>query len=185
MSRLVSFVRANAVLGRLHLGPCTQLTDLGLTSPEHVELTLPRASVDKTVSLAQTRPSALQKASRWRQRLMLSEESSISHFEIVSVHSAENHFLRVCGTEGTLSSAYYAPRTVLDVFIQVTSFNPPIHPVGEGDIMFILLMKKLWFGELKDMARTHTEECLRAHPSAHHTISWCLLMPWGREGCHR
>lgn len=67
MARLVSFVRSNAVLWRLHLGPCTKPTDLVLTSWEHVELMLPRASVDKTDSLAQTRPSAFQEVSRWGQ----------------------------------------------------------------------------------------------------------------------
>lgn len=132
MARLVSFVRANAVLWRLHLGPCTKPTDLVLTSWEHVKLMLPRASVDKTDSLAQTRPSALQEVSRWGPRLMLSESSSISHLGIVSVHSAENQFLRACGAECTISGAYYAPCTVLDVSVQVTSLNPPIHPVGEG-----------------------------------------------------
>lgn len=73
MSRLASFVRANAVIWRLHLGLCIQRTDLVLTSLKRVALMLPRASVHKTESLAQTRPSALQKVSRWRQRLMLSE----------------------------------------------------------------------------------------------------------------
>lgn len=110
---------------------------------------------------------------------MLSQSSPISHLEIVS----ENQFLRVCGAECNISSAYDAPRTVLDVFVQVTSFNS-LHPVEEGDIMFISLMKKLWFGELKGVARMHTEERLRAQPSAHHTMSWCLFRPWGRE-CHR
>lgn len=65
-------------------------------------------------------------------RLLLSESSSMSHLEIVWVHFAENQFLRVCGAECTISSAYYPPRTVLDVFVQVTSLNPPLHPVREG-----------------------------------------------------
>ena len=56
-----------------HLGPYTKLTGLVLASLEHVELMWPRTSVDKTENLAQTRPSAVQKASRWREKLMLSE----------------------------------------------------------------------------------------------------------------
>lgn len=52
--------------------------------------------------------------------------------------------------------------------------------------MFILLMRKPWFGEFKGLAkgvaRTCTEGRLWADPTAHHTISQCLLMKWGREG---
>lgn len=77
---------------RSHLRPYTKRADLVLTSLEHVEWMLPRASVDKTESLTQTCPSAWQKESRRREKGMLSEQSSISHVEIVSLHSAENQF---------------------------------------------------------------------------------------------
>lgn len=74
----------------------TKLTDLFLTSLEHVELTLPRAGLDKT-GLDKTWHKhvclPLQKVSRWRERFMLSGQSLISHLETISIHSAENQFV--------------------------------------------------------------------------------------------
>ena len=77
------------------MDPYAKPTDLFLTSLEHVELMLPRASLDKTELGTWHKPVCLplQKVSRWRERLMLSEQSLISHLETISIHSAEKQCL--------------------------------------------------------------------------------------------
>lgn len=59
------------------------------------------------------------------------------------------NFFQVCRTECNTSDAYYAPSTMLNVFISVFSSYPPNDPMEKGDILFSLLRKKLWFGKFK------------------------------------
>lgn len=75
--------------------PYTKVTDLFLTSLEHVELMLPKASLDETGLRTWHKHVCLLlwKVSRWRERLMLSGQSLISHLETISIHSAKNQFL--------------------------------------------------------------------------------------------
>lgn len=115
---------------------------------------------------------------------MLSEQSSISQVEVISVHSAE--------------------RPLPDAQDRTWFPVPPVHPAlgymfsdglfhpirrEEGDSTFTLFMKKRWFGELKGLAKvvaeTHTEERLRAGPGVCHTTSRCLLMKLAKAVCHR
>lgn len=67
----------------------------------------------------------------------------MSHLETVPTHAAKIRFLPSVQEECDISNTCYAPSSGLDVSIQVISFIPPNDPVGEGDSMFILLMKKL------------------------------------------
>lgn len=77
------------------MDPYAKLTDLFLTSLEHVELMVPRVSLDKTGLRTWHKPVCLplQKVSRWKERLMLSEQSLISHLETISTNSEEKQCL--------------------------------------------------------------------------------------------
>lgn len=65
---------------------------------------------------------------------MLSGQSLISHLETISIHSVENQFFP--SAECSISDTYYAPSTVLDIFIQVISFNSLNDPMGVGRCYF-------------------------------------------------
>ena len=77
------------------MDPYAKLTDLFLTSLEHVGLLVPRVSLDKTGLRTSHKPVCLplQKVSRWKERLMLSEQSLTSHLETTSIYSAEKQCL--------------------------------------------------------------------------------------------
>lgn len=62
---------------------------------------------------------------------MFSGQSLISHLETISIHSEQNQFFFQVQNI-IISDTCYAPSTVLDVFMQVISFNLLNIPMGVG-----------------------------------------------------